>query len=133
MNRIIECYNLPEPSTSSQSGVQVGLDGGNLNLHFDYDKDGVIYNHGLTFYKVRSYRYTAELHCPDWKIEESYDNLVMVLDSELVIELEQSTPEDMRNFWHLNHYMIYFDSFGCFEVVAESWDLIPEKKGSLTP
>lgn len=133
MVKIIECYMLPEPSSSSESGVHMDFQGGSLSLHFDYDKDGVIYNHGLTFKKVRSYIYTAETHSPAWKIEKSYDTLVKLIDSELVIELQQSTPDDMHKSWDLNHYMIYFDSFGCCEIVAESWDLIPEKKGSLTP
>ena len=30
-----------------------------------------------------------------------------------------------------SHYMIYFDGLGCYEVIAESWEALPEKEGSL--
>lgn len=30
----------------------------------------------------------------------------------------------------LHHYMIYLDSSGTFEVIAESWEVLPEEPGS---
>ncbi|NVK88594.1 MAG: hypothetical protein HWE13_10720 [Gammaproteobacteria bacterium] len=126
-----DCYMLPEPSSSSESGVRMEFPGGSLYLYFDYDKDGVMFNHGLLFEKVRAHKYTAESHCPAWKIEKSYDNLVRILDSMDVKELIESTVEDKKSEWQLNHYMIYFDGIGCYEIIAESWKALPEKEGSL--
>lgn len=101
-------------------------------LCFDYDKDGIVYNTGLLFKKVRAHRHTAELHCSYSKISESYDTLIQISGSRWVEELLASTVEDKRNSWQLNHYMIYFDSDGCYEVIAESWEALPEKQGSLS-
>ena len=126
-----ECYMLPEPSTSSESGVRLEFPGGVLCLYFDYDKDGVIYNSGLRFEKVRAHSHVAEIHCPAWKIEKAYDKLVKISESKWVEELNESTADDQRNSWFLNHYMIYFDSDGCYEIIADSWEVLPEKEGAL--
>ncbi len=127
-----DCYVLPEPSTSSISGVRLEFPGGTLRLLFDYDKDGITCNSGLMFKRVRAHSHIAESHCPAWKIEASYDKLVKISDSELIKELLESTVEDQRASFSLNHYMIYFDSDGCYEIVAESWEALPEKEGSLS-
>lgn len=126
-----ECYVLPEPSTSSETGVRLEFPGGVLCLYFDYDKDGVIYNSGLRFEKVRAHSHVAEMHCSAWKIEKAYDKLVNITGSKWVEELNESTADDQRNSWVLNHYMIYFDSGGCYEIIADSWSILPEKKGAL--
>ncbi|WP_428633995.1 hypothetical protein [Sedimenticola sp.] len=127
-----DCYILPEPSTSSVSGVRLEFPGGTLSLFFDYDRDGAVYNSGLIFKKVRSHSHTAELHCPAWKIEASYDKLVKISDSEVIKELLENTVKDQQDSWSLNHYMIYFDSDGCYEIIAESWEALPEKEGGLS-
>lgn len=131
MQAFSECFTLPEPSTSSVSGVRLEYPGGVLRLYFDYDRDGVIYNSGLLFKNVRAHIHTADSHCVAWKIEKSYDSLVKITGSKLVKELLESTVEDQRDSWVLNHYMIYFDSDGCYEIVAEDWKVLPENTGSL--
>lgn len=133
MKETTEYYILPEPSSSSENGVSMKSIGGSINLYFDYDKEGIIFNHGLSFSKVRSHQFTAESHCPAWKIEKSYDSLIKVIDSNEIESLLKSTPEDFRSNWTLNHYMIYFDSVGCYEVIAESWEILPEKEGAINP
>jgi hypothetical protein len=30
----------------------------------------------------------------------------------------------------MHHFMIYLDSAGCFEVIAESWEVLPEEPGA---
>lgn len=127
------CYTLPEPSTSSISGVLLEFPGGTLNLRFDYDRDGEIYNGGIVFNKVRSHCHTAESHCPAWKIEASYDKLVKIPNSEMIKELLENTPKDQIDSWScLSHYMIYFDGDGCYEIVAEFWESLLERKGALS-
>lgn len=126
------CYSLPEPSTSSYSGVRLCFPGGVLKILFDYDKDGCLYNSGLVFNKVRAHRHTAESHCPAWKIEAAYDTLVEINNSEWTKEILASTVKDEKLTWQLNHYLIYFDGDGCYEIVSESWEALPEKEGSLS-
>jgi len=98
----LECYVLPEPSTSSESDVRLEFPGGTLCLYYDYDKGGDIYNSGLYFNKVRAHSHVAEMHCPAWKIEKSYDRLVKIKESKGVEELVNSTVDDQRNSWVLN-------------------------------
>lgn len=131
MSNLRKCYTLPAASTSSLSGVKLECPGGVLFLHYDYDKEGYAYNSSLKFEKVRAHLHVADLHCPAWKIESSYDQLVQITDSEWVKKLLESTADDQHNSWQLNHYMIYFDGEGCFEIVAESWSALPEKRGRL--
>lgn len=125
------CFSLDAPSTSSVSGVRLEFPGRILVLRFDYDRDGDIYNSGLVFDKVRAHRHVAELHCSAWTIQESYDRLVQVCESNWVSELLAQTPADQKESWTLNHFMIYFDGDGCYEVIAESWSLIAEEAGPL--
>jgi hypothetical protein len=32
-----------------------------------------------------------------------------------------------RDKWEMHHYMIYLDSAGCFEVIAESWQSLTDE------
>lgn len=130
--KIKELYILPEPSSSSESGVIANFSGKDLTLSFDYDKDGIICNHGLHFNNVRSFKFIAEAHCPTWVIEKAYDALIQLSDSNYLTELESETPSDSIDSWKMNHYVIYFDSYGCWEIIAGSWQQLPEKVGSLT-
>lgn len=129
---MIECFILPEPSTSSVSGVRLEFPGAVLWLYFDYEKDGVICRSGLRFDKVRAHSHVSEMHCPAWKIENSYDKLVKISKSDWIKELNESTEGDLQSSWVFNHYMIYFDGDGCYEIVADSWEVLSEKEGALS-
>lgn len=130
MNSTNECFILPEPSTSSLSGVWLEFLGADLTLRFDYDRNGSAYNSGLVFKKVRAHKYVAETHCPAWKIEMAYDKLVELNQSDFIQDILQNT--DPRDLQDMNHYMIYFDGDGCFEIASESWSELPEMSGALS-
>jgi hypothetical protein len=66
-------------------------------------------------------RKRAERCCTAWHIEGAYDTLVEVVDSRWVEEMRVDTAEPFRDKWATHHYMIYLDSVGCFEIIAESW------------
>ncbi|WP_092193158.1 hypothetical protein [Desulfomicrobium norvegicum] len=124
-------FALAAPSTSTISGVKLTFPGDILKLQFDYDKDGIIYKSTIQFDKVRAHRHEAEIYCPAWKIESSYDTLVEILNSTWASDLKSNAPDDLKNSWKLNHYMIYFESDGCFEVISDSWSIAPEMEGCL--
>ncbi len=123
-------FTLIAPSTGGISGVALLFPGGSLTLRFDYDKDGTVFKSALIFDKVRAHHHETEMYCPAWKIRASYDKLVEIQNSPWVDDLRDGIPEDLKNAWQLNHYMIYFDSDGCFEVIADSWSIKPEEEGS---
>jgi hypothetical protein len=115
---------LPTPSTAITSGVRLVSDGGSVTLRFEFDRDGIIFNSGVTFRKVRASQWRAESHCTAWHIEEAYDTVVEVKGSPWVAELEATQSSRPRTPWVMRHFMLFIDSEGCFEFVADSFELI---------
>jgi len=89
MTSTTHCYLLPEPSTSSVSGVHLEFPGGVLKLCFDYDKDGVVFNSGLLYYGARYYDPTmgrfisADTEIPDIDNPQSLNRYSYVLNNPL--------------------------------------------------
>jgi hypothetical protein len=75
------------------------------------------------FVRARAYRHRAESHCTGWHVK-AYDRLVEILDSSWVAELRHAMPIDLRHRFEMRHFMICFDSFGCYEVVAQAWSAV---------
>jgi len=112
-------FSVPVPSTNFSDDPRIAFDNADLRLEFRYQsKLGAI-----TFSKVRSFRHRGEPYCTAWHIEGNYDLLAEVHPSDWVDELKQSAPEHQRSSWMMRHFMIYLDSFGCLEVVAEAAEL----------
>jgi hypothetical protein len=59
----------------------------------------------------------------EWHVEGTFDTVCEVKGSDWVDELSAAAPPEWRNQWVIRHFMIYVDSFGCLEVVAESVSL----------
>jgi hypothetical protein len=51
-----------------------------------------------------------------------------VENSSWVEEMRADTNEQSRDKWAMHHYLIYLDSVGCFEAIAESWSALPDDK-----
>lgn len=130
MDKLVKpLFTIAAPSTSIYSGVKLSHPGGILTIYFDYKRDGKIYQSGLSFDKVRAYRYRAESHCTEWHIKEFYDTLSEIENSQWVESIKKDTPSDIK--WGMKHYIIYFDSAGCYEIIASSWKELSEKEGRL--
>ena len=114
------CSELPGEALFN---VSLRKQGSSVSIHFECEDDEKVFPAELSFTKVRAYQHVAESHCPAWKIEAAYATLVLVKDSEWVAELCEATSADRRENWVMNHYLIYFDEDGCFEVIAEDWSL----------
>ena len=119
-------YQPPVPSTDF--ATEATLCGG--IICFGYKRDVAAYKSGIRFHRVLAIRTRAERCCTSWHIEGAYDTLVEVEESPWVEELRVDTAERWRNKWEMHHYMIYFDSAGCFELIASSWDALQEEVGS---
>lgn len=114
-------YTITVPSTSFTTEAYFDGQGISPAIRFGYEKDGVMHQGEIKFSKVLAVRTRAERCCKAWHIEEVYDTLVEVKSSLWVEEMRTDTTEQWRNKWEMHHYMIYLDSAGCFEVIAESW------------
>jgi len=121
MNSKKPLHTIPVPSTSFTSEAYFDGQGITPAIRFDYEKDGVTHKGGIKFSKVAAIRIRAERCCKSCHIEGAYDTLVEIEGSSWIDEIRADTQEMWRNKWEMHHYMIYLDSVGCFEVIAESW------------
>ena len=113
-------------STDITDGPWLTFGGGVMALRYEFDRDELLYRAGVEFRGVRASRHRTESLCTSWHIKDSYDHVVQVEDSEWVAELAAIRPEWASRF-PMNHFMLYLDSFGCLEVAAAGWNLVPEE------
>jgi hypothetical protein len=116
-------FSIPLPSTAIVQGPDYHYQGGNLTLTFTADDEGRRRTSELHFLNVRASRHRAEGCCRRWHVADVYDTLAEVSASDWVAELREATRPEWRDRWVMRHFMIYLDSFGCLEVVAQSADL----------
>ncbi len=112
-------HTVPVPSTSFTTHAYYDEQG--PAIRYGYKKDGANHQGGIGFSKVCAVRTRAERCCKAWHIEGAYDTLVEVEGSPWAAEIRADTAEQWRDKWEMHHYMIYLDSAGCFEIIAQSW------------
>lgn len=118
---------LPAPSTTFED-VVFEARRGTVTLGFAFHREGAAYRSGVRFEKVRAFRAREEGHCTAWHVKDAYDTVAEVMDSDWVSELEAAEHAETWGSWQMHHFVIYIDSEGCFEVVAQSWSLMPEER-----
>lgn len=114
----VPLFELPFPSTALAEEPDLATNG-SLVLTFLFAEGGGQVPWRVEFRKVRAFRHRAESHCTVWHIEDAYDAVCRVEDSEWVTELRRDSSPDGLG-WVMNHYLLTVDSWGCLEVVAES-------------
>jgi hypothetical protein len=120
MNSKKPLYQIPIPSTEIEGDARLC---GNA-LSFQYYCDRALRQAEIKFNRVSATRTTAERCCTKWHIEGAYDTLAEVEGSSWLSEILSDTQEQWRSKWEMHHYIIYLDSAGCFEVIAESWQVV---------
>lgn len=111
---------LPFPSTTLIRDPVLCTDGSDLLLSMEFDDNGQKRSVSLRFIKQRALRKRSEIYCTTWHVHDAYDTVCEVQDSDWVSELRAACVPEWRDYWVMHHFMIYVDSFGCIEVVAES-------------
>jgi hypothetical protein len=119
-------YQIPVPSTQLEGDTDFcrGF------LRFQYYRNGVLYRSGIRFNRVSATRTLAERCCTAWHIEGAYDTLVEIERSPWLEDISSNTQKMWRDKWEMHHFMIYLDSAGCFETIADSWEILQEEQGS---
>lgn len=115
----VQVASLPTPSTAFTSDARLVDLGTSLEIRYEFDRDGALFRGVIEFRKVRASRWRAEPYCTVWHIKDCYDTVAEVLESDWVEELQEAQTTGQRS-WMMRHFMIYLDSAGCFEFVAES-------------
>ena len=115
-------HTVPVPSTRFTTEAYFDGQGSSPAIRFGYGKDGTKHQGGIKFNHVLAVRTRSERCCTAWHIDGAYDTLVEIEGSSWVEEMRADTAEQWKNKWPMHHYMIYLDSAGCFEVIADSWE-----------
>jgi len=119
---MIKLYEVPVPSTAFiREAYLVDC----YELRYRYKLDGKLIDGGIRFKWVSALRQRAERCCKSWHIK-AYDTLVEIENSEWATEIREDTVPWHRDFKGHHHYMIYLDSMGCYEFIADSWEVIEE-------
>ena len=130
MNAKKPLYQIPVASTGFIHEATMTEPG--PTIRFDFFRDCVAYRSGIRFLGTVATRTRAERACTEWHIQDAYDTLVEIENSPWVAEIRQCIPEAWQNQWQLRHFMIYLDSSGCFEVIADRWEPMAEEPGTWT-
>ena len=126
MGSLKPLYKLPVPSTHVDGDAEFCED----TRRFQYfDDNGVLCRGGIGFSRVAATRTRAERCCTEWHIQ-AYDTLVEVPESSWAKEIYCDTDEMWRDEWEMHHFLIYVDSSGSFELIAESWEPLTEERGA---
>jgi hypothetical protein len=126
----LKVLELPCPSTAAISDPSLRTDGLALTLSINFDDEGRERPVCLRFHKPRAFRKRSESLCTAWHVSETYDVVCEVQDSDWLRELRSDAVKEWRDNWVMRHFMIYVDSFGCLEVMAESVSLDEVVKNS---
>jgi hypothetical protein len=127
MNLKRSLHTIAVPSTSFTVEAYFDGQGASPAIRFGYEQNGREHRGGIKFSRVSAMRTRAERCCTPWHIEGVYDTLVEVDDSDWIAELRADTSAQWQNEREAHHYMIYLDSAGSFEIVAESWAALPDE------
>ena len=126
----VNLYELPEPSTGSVTDANLQIIGKTVVLRFDYYRDGKSFRSGIRFLEVVATRTLGERCCSVWHIEGCYDSLCNVVNSLWIDEIRNQMADRYKDELDVQHFMIYLDSAGCFEVMASSFENLTEELGS---
>jgi hypothetical protein len=119
-------YTVPVASTGFTTEAYWDGKGARPGIRFEYAKEGAstIHQGGIVFKRAIVLQKRSERCCTAWHIEGAYDNLVEVVDSPWIRSIASEITDGVRITGGMHHYMIYLDSVGCFEVIAESWSAV---------
>lgn len=126
MNAKKPLHTVAVASTDFTTEAYLDCSRGQPTILFCFESGGRIVRSGLAFDNVSALRTRSERCCAAWNIEGAYDTLVEVEGSKWLEEIRVDVPEQYRPAWQPKHFMIYLDSVGCFEFLAESWAALPE-------
>jgi hypothetical protein len=113
-------FSLPYPSTSAISDPLIIDRDDGLVLSMTCDVERQNKSVAVIFTKPRAFRKRAEIYCTRWQTQDAYDAVCEIHQSDWVDELQNVATPEWRKYWVMRHFMIYVDSFGCLEVIAES-------------
>ena len=129
MGKVVRHLELPAPSTDSITDASLLLFGRSVLVKYDYYRDESPHRAALCFKGVVSTKSRSERCCTSWHVK-AFDVLLEIVESQWLVDQREDISPRYRDEFTARHFMIYFDSVGCFEVLADDFELIPEEVGS---
>jgi hypothetical protein len=131
MSNKVRVFQVPVPSTEFLEDAVLC---GNI-IRYEYIKSTEHIKSGIRFFNLKATRTRSQGACTAWHIEEAYDTLIEIEESDWVQEILIDGSDVQARYgvkWSLKHFMIYLDGCGCMEAVCESWSALPEEAGGWT-
>ena len=116
----VPLFSLPCPSTSVIRGPTLIDEDRGLLVSMVCDDNRQERALGVLFVEPRAFRKREEVYCSAWHVKGTYDTVCEIEESDWVAELRADAVVEWRDRWVMRHFIVYFDSFGCLEVVGES-------------
>lgn len=98
-------------------------------LWYETSRAGSMVREGFRFERVRAFRFCAESHCTPWQVEDAFDTLVEVAESDWVHAILKRERTEMLGKWKIRHFLIFIDGSGAYEIAAESWAWLTDELG----
>jgi hypothetical protein len=117
-------FSIRGASTGTVEGPHFQDAGSNFILWLTVDDDGYLVTSKIVVAKARAVRQRNEPYCTSWHVKDAYDTVCEVSPSDWVADLLGASHLRKNDEFQLRHFIIYLDSFGCLEVIAESAQLI---------
>lgn len=110
MKKLLEIKELAQDFLRSPRVTKIN---DKLSITYDYELDSGDYSEkSIVFINVYDYRHIIEINVTPNMIE-AYNSICEVVDS--------TWECNEMNLRDLHHYNIYFDGFGAYEILAESY------------
>ena len=111
------------------SNPRVLTEPASVRIRFVFATEDSDFNEGeVEFRGVSAYRFTGKPLMKDVNLIDAYDRVSEILKSPWVQEAESAIREkDSSRIQHrpgsMHHYALYFDDHGCYELLAEAFEV----------
>lgn len=123
MNTIKRLFKLQFPSCSLDLEPDFIWNLNVLALKYGSKINSILNVFQIEFKSVLANRWRSDICINTWHLK-AYDELVVVENSKWLAEVLLDAQSDKVVIENMHHFMIYFDGAGCFEVIAESWEVV---------
>jgi hypothetical protein len=126
----VELYELPFLSQDLWPEVRLLSDGDDIIMQFEVDAEGSNerYLARIMFRNCGAIRRLNEPCSRVWNIRGCYDRLNEVIQSDWLKEVQGKGGGSLDYYERMRHFMIYLESSGSFEFIAESYEVLPNEK-----
>jgi hypothetical protein len=127
MTRVRDVVPLELSTAETELGPRFELGREALVVCYDAEGEGGVVWTRLRFAPVFAARFTADPSVQAWMIG-AYSKVCEVEASTWIQELTAATEEGRGPLQAARHFVLYFDDFGCLEVVARDVEVVAHEK-----